>query len=337
MTIVLAVIAGGALGFVLERGDMCFHSTWRGLLLLPRRTDLFGAYILLLLISIPAVQALRQFGWIDPVIPSFAWKANIVGGAIFGVGMVVAASCITGLFYKLGHGMLGTAVGVAAWAAGDVVVWRGPLSGLQESLRSSVVTVDGGPATVQAQFGSIGVVALVTLGVGAAIYVRRTPCGSRGGLWNWLRLGTLAAAVLTAAWLLADLHGANYTYGTSGVPTFFWDHLRGNGSGSWWIPVALISIVPGAFAAAHLGRTMWVRGENAKRYVQLGVGGAIMGVGAAIAGGCNLGHSMVGVPLLSLGSIVTTLALIAGIGLGHYLLPLTRISLFSTAEVTDRR
>ena len=38
-----------------------------------------------------------------------------------------------------------------------------------------------------------------------------------------------------------------------------------------------------------------------------------MGVGAAIAGGCNLGHSMVGVPLLSVGSIVTTVAIIAGV------------------------
>ena len=34
-----------------------------------------------------------------------------------------------------------------------------------------------------------------------------------------------------------------------------------------------------------------------------------MGIGAALAGGCNLGHSMVGVPLLSMGSIVTTLAM----------------------------
>ena len=38
-----------------------------------------------------------------------------------------------------------------------------------------------------------------------------------------------------------------------------------------------------------------------------------MGVGAGIAGGCNLGHSMVGVPLLSMGSILTTIAIAAGV------------------------
>jgi uncharacterized membrane protein YedE/YeeE len=47
-----------------------------------------------------------------------------------------------------------------------------------------------------------------------------------------------------------------------------------------------------------------------------------MGVGAAIAGGCNLGHSMVGVPLLSVASIVTTVAIAAGI--------------FMAAQVADR-
>ena len=59
--------------------------------------------------------------------------------------------------------------------------------------------------------------------------------------------------------------------------------------------------------------TFWARGESLPRYAQLGAGGLLMGVGAGIAGGCNLGHSMVGVPLLSMGSIVTTLAMGTGV------------------------
>ncbi len=70
---------------------------------------------------------------------------------------------------------------------------------------------------------------------------------------------------------------------------------------------------PGALAAAVVGNTLWVRGEEPKRYVELVVGALVMGVGAGIAGGCNLGHSMVGVPLLSMGSILTTVAIAAGV------------------------
>ena len=40
-----------------------------------------------------------------------------------------------------------------------------------------------------------------------------------------------------------------------------------------------------------------------RRYVGLAIGGFMMGVGTAIAGGCNLGHSLIGVLLLSMGSV----------------------------------
>ncbi len=111
MALLFAVLAGTSLGYAFERGDMCFHSTLRGLFRTPKQLDLFRAYIVILLVATPLVSGMKALGWITPWIPPFAWKANIVGGVIFGVGMVVASSCITGLFYKLGHGMLGTLVG----------------------------------------------------------------------------------------------------------------------------------------------------------------------------------------------------------------------------------
>ncbi len=56
-----------------------------------------------------------------------------------------------------------------------------------------------------------------------------------------------------------------------------------------------------------------LRGESLPRYLGLAAGGFLMGIGAAIAGGCNLGHSLVGVPLLSLGSITTTVSMLVGV------------------------
>ena len=122
MLIILAALSGSSLGYAFERGDMCFHSTLRGLFRTPKQLDLFRAYILTLLIATPLVSLMQVFGWITPWIPPFAWQANIVGGLIFGVGMVVASSCITGFFYKLGHGMLGIIIGLITWALGDIVV-----------------------------------------------------------------------------------------------------------------------------------------------------------------------------------------------------------------------
>ena len=106
----------------------------------------------------------------------------------------------------------------------------------------------------------------------------------------------------------------DFHYGTSSVLTKIYLALtRGGEGGSLWIPLTLVALVPGAFIAARRSGTWWLRGESTRRYLELGSGGFMMGVGAAIAGGCNLGHSLVGVPLLSLGSISTTLAMLLGV------------------------
>lgn len=336
MGILLAIFAGLGMGYIFERGDFCFHSTWRGVFSRPRRLDLVRAYLLSLLIGIPLVQGMTALGWIDPWIPPFAWQANLVGGFIFGVGMVVGATCITGLFYKLGHGMLGVLAGLAAWAVGDVITYLGPLRPLRDWLNAAPVAVNGESATVTNLSGIIGWVLLIGVGVGTAVYLYRSPRQDRGKLWNWLILGTITGLFTSAAWLLARSGGADYTFGTSGVPSGVVTALAGNSSGdNIWIPLALVSLVPGAFVAARRADTLWIRGETARRYGELAVGGFLMGVGAGIAGGCNLGHSLVGVPLLSLGSITSTLAMGAGVFLADRALKIWRGQRQQTAHATS--
>jgi uncharacterized membrane protein YedE/YeeE len=314
MTLVLAIIAGLGIGAIFERGDFCFHSTWRGFVRRPRQLDLFRAYLLALLIGIPLVQGMIFLGWIEPWIPPFAWQANVFGGLIFGVGMVVASSCVTGLFYKSGHGMLGALIGLAAWALGDVITYLGPLAPLRELLNASPITVGGESPTALNVLGPAGVALLLGLGLLTAVYLIRSPRNDRGKLWNWLVLGVVTGLFMSLAWILARAGGSNYTYGTSGVPSGLIQAITGQrNGGSIWIPVTLLFLIPGAFIASRYAGTFWLRGETRRRYAELAGGGLIMGIGAGIAGGCNLGHSMVGVPLLSLGSITTTLAMIAGV------------------------
>ncbi|MEM8858964.1 MAG: YeeE/YedE family protein [Chloroflexota bacterium] len=314
MNIFLAIITGMGLGFIIERGDMCFHSTWRNLLRKPSNPDLFRAYLLLLLISIPLVQLFIFMGWIQPWIAPLAWRANLVGGLIFGVGMVVAKSCITGIFYKLGHGMLGVLVAMGTWFLGDILTYLGPLAGWRNSLNSNPIQVEGVSATVSNTLGVFAPILLILLAAGAIYYLYQSPQDDRGKLWGWLPLGIGMGLMLSIAWLVAGFAGADYSYGTSRVPTGIFEVITGRGGTVFsWIPLTLFAIVPGALIAAYTSGTLWVRGEDMRRYTELAAGGLLMGVGAGIAGGCNLGHSMVGVSLLSWGSIVTTVAIVAGV------------------------
>ncbi len=314
MTIILAILSGTGLGYIFERGDFCFHSTWRGLVQKPRQLDLFRAYLLTMLIAIPLVQGMRALGWIDPWIPPFAWQANLFGGLLFGVGMVVAASCITGLFYKLGHGMAGVLVGLAFWILGDVLTYLGPLQPLQLALQTNIIDVNGQSATITNLFGLFGWIILAVLAVAAIVYLMRSPVNGRNPLWNWVTLGITTSLFMSFTWLLVRVGGSNYIFGTSGIPSGIVQTLLGKASGgSLWIPITLIMLIPGALIAAKRSGTYWLRGETTTRYIELAIGGFLMGIGAAIAGGCNLGHSLVGVPLLSLGSITSTIAMATGV------------------------
>lgn len=310
MTILLAILIGMSLGYFLERGDFCFHSTWRTLFASPPKTTLFKAYLLFLLISVPLVQGMIALGWIKPWIAPLAWRANLFGGLLFGIGMTIAATCITGVFYKFGHGMLGMVVAFIAWSIGDMLTYAGPLAPLRERLNANPVQFNGETATLLNWNVWGGLVVLLVLAVGTAVYLKYAPVSDREKLMDWQRLGLTLALLMSAAWLVARFVNVDYTFGTSGVPTAL---FLGSGSSNSWIIVTLLSIVPGAFIAARQHGTLWVRGETPQRYAQLGIGGFIMGIGAAIAGGCNLGHGMVGVSLLSMGSIVSTVAIVAGI------------------------
>lgn len=315
MTILLALAAGLVLGYLIERGDFCFHSTLRGLVRRPPQLNLLRAYLLTLLIAIPLVQGMIALGWITPWIAPWAWQANLVGGLIFGAGMVIAATCVTGIFYKLGHGMLGTLVGLVTWSIGDLLAWRGPLSPLRTALNENPVVTNEMSTTLLNLLGApLGIGLLVLLLAAVALFLWRSPRPTQGDYWSWLPLGISVGLFTSLAWLLARAGGANYTFGTSRVPTALYESLLGGAeTGNLWIPVALIALLPGSFIAARRAGTFWARGETPTRYTQLAAGGLLMGVGAGISGGCNLGHSLVGVPLLSLGSVTTTLAMLLGV------------------------
>ncbi|WP_411969469.1 YeeE/YedE thiosulfate transporter family protein [Geodermatophilus sp. YIM 151500] len=77
---------------------------------------------------------------------------------------------------------------------------------------------------------------------------------------------------------------------------------------------ALGAVTVGGWAAARTAGGWWLRGETRVRYGQLALGGALLGAGGRIAGGCNLGHGLSGVAQLNVSSWVVVAAIAVGIG-----------------------
>jgi hypothetical protein len=68
----------------------------------------------------------------------------------------------------------------------------------------------------------------------------------------------------------------------------------------------------GAVVAAWIAGEFAIRAPEAKVMLQIFLGGLMMGSGAVMSSGCNVGHILSGVPQLSLGSIVGGISIILG-------------------------
>jgi uncharacterized membrane protein YedE/YeeE len=103
----LFLFFGGALGFTLQRARFCFAAAFRDVILVGITAASRGVLIFILMTVVGV--ALIQYSYdltsdsilsnVDPV----GWH-TVVGGILFGIGMVIAGGCVSGTFMRMGEG-----------------------------------------------------------------------------------------------------------------------------------------------------------------------------------------------------------------------------------------
>lgn len=312
---------GGLFGFVLQRGRFCMYTAFRDILLIKDLT-LFKAYLLALAIQALLIHLFRGLGLLSFSAPPFFWLAAIVGGFIFGVGMSFAGGCSSSSYYRIGEGMVGSFVAVLLFVIAAAATTRGALRPLADLLRSLRADLGGGSATIPSLLGLSPWLLMLFLFLPLAVwlYLSKPNPPQRG--WGWRKTGVLLGLVASVAWLgsawSGDFHYGLRMTGPSASLLFY----LANGDPAYlgWGVFEIIGIPLGAFfAAARHGEFQW-RAPRPLRLMQQAWGGVMMGVGAVIAGGCNVGNSLTGLGAFSLTSLVATIFIILGTWSGTYLL-----------------
>ncbi len=313
--VLTGALAGLAIGYVLQRGQLCFHSGIRGALdgrLLLARGWALGVAIasvgLAVLYLLPGTDGLNRGLAFRPV-------GNMAGGVLIGFGMVVARSCASGLFYKLGAGMLGAFAGLAGWAGGELAARRITVPG-------PTVLPGGTEATVPGVLGAPRLAVALAVLLLVLAWLRRYPgreSPSRAWGWGWRRLGPALGAATIVAWGLAAAGGASFGPSTVGAVASI-----AAGSPRWWLIAFLAGIVGGGALAAGTSGGLRVRGESPLRYAGLVAGGFLLGAGGWIAGGCNLGHGLSGMAQLNVSSLVAVASMVLGVAVASRLGPAAR-------------
>ena len=115
----LLILSGFGIGFILHRSRFCFSRVFRE----PFMTgegEMTKAMILAVALGAPVGAALIAKGTIDPylAIPSRFWMGSVLGGLVFGIGMVFAGGCASGSLWRVGEGHLKLVVAVLFFAWG---------------------------------------------------------------------------------------------------------------------------------------------------------------------------------------------------------------------------
>jgi uncharacterized membrane protein YedE/YeeE len=328
MTILLftGLIVGFAFGFVLQRGRFCMNSAFRDIITLQDFTLLksVGAALLVALIGFTSLSAA---GVITLNPKTFFWGAHIIGGFFFGVGMVLAGGCASGITYRIGEGMVAAFSAVLGLSIGGFITSASFLAPVKNWLQTSTkITLGDGVNLTLANVLGLDhtvlafVIALIAILVWA-YFMRKSGSDDTTRDWSWMSTGVAIGLISTISFPLSAAAGRNYPLGiTAGWVANLKTLLPGVEGSPGWLGWMVIGMILGALVAAFSANELKFRMPSWKTLGQTFLGGFLMGFGAVTSGGCNIGHILSGVPQLALSSILGgTFIVLGGWAAAYYI------------------
>jgi hypothetical protein len=319
-----AMLAGLLFGYAAQRGGFCLVRALSNLALMGE-TSIARAYALALVVAVVGYYLLTAIGAHLPLfefaeeipVRPFRWVANLLGGFLFGMGMVLSGGCAGSTWYRVGEGALGAVVVLFGFALGATTTNVGVLAPVRQSLQQYEVLLGGQPPTlynlVTSLFGGgawLVVVAVVGL---ASLWLLRGEAEPEHGKWRWPVTGGVMGAIIVLGWYLSSFGGApvgiTFAENTGHLLTYplVWFPNR-----ITWGMLLMVGVPLGAAVAA------WRHGQFAWKVppgftsLQLFAGGLVMGIGALIAQGCNITQGLTYSATLAVGSLTAFAAMLVG-------------------------
>ena len=276
---------------------------------------------------------------------NFAWLRNLLGGAMFGIGMTLASGCGNKTLVRIGGGNLKSLVVLAiASAMAYLMLWTDFYGTMFDSWMSPFAiglakygiksqTLDailgglagmGSTATLHLALGGLLVVALLLFIFKAADF--------RANRDNILG-GTVVGLAVVAGWAItgssigrawkewaemADtvpsrVEVQSYTFiSPMGDTVRYLMHPSDFSLINFGI-CALTGVMAGSFLYALVKRSFRVEWfASVGDFVNHALGGVLMGVGGVLGMGCTIGQGVTGVSTLAIGSMLTLVAIVTG-------------------------
>ena len=312
-SVLLGLALGGAYGALAQRSALCLRRSMVG----PWRECLpaFGAWAMALALAIAGTRMAVAAGlvsfeahrFLSPEVPIVS---VLLGGALFGAGMVLTGGCVSRLTVLAGTGNLRALLVLVVFAVTALAAMRGVLAPARELLGEVSVQVGAAAALTSLPGGEVWPLGLA---LAAALFAFRS-----GATLPYLAMAGAIGLLVPLGWvgtgfLLLDdfdpipLQSLGFT-GPS-ADTLFWTVAAtaipaGFGTG------LVAGVLAGSLVAAlSAGDFRWESLEGPRQTGRYLAGAVMMGTGGVLAGGCTVGAGLSGVSTASLAALLALAAM----------------------------
>ena len=293
--------------------------------------------------------AMVYLGWVEAGKSIYAgnrliWLSNLLGGALFGVGMVLASGCGSKTLVRIGGGSLKAVVVFAVLAIAAYATMRGIVGVARvatvDTVSATLTTGQDLPSLLAGVLGMerrlLALALGVLLGGGLVIWSVSRPEGRSAdvllaglgigfvvvGVW-WVsgRLGHLPEHPQTLEETFLATNSQRMESLTFVAPiayTVDWLILFSDKSKVLTIAVvSTLGVIVGSMISALATRSFrWEGFAGTQDTAHHLVGAVLMGIGGVTAMGCTVGQGLSGVSTLALGSFIAFAGIVGGAVLG---------------------
>lgn len=347
-------VIGAALGATLYHGSFGFTGGWRRMVV-EKRGRAMRAQMLTIGVAALAMLPLTAAGSIGgmPMVGALApvGVSVLFGALLFGFGMQLGGGCGSGTLFTVGGGSARMLVTLAFFIIGALIgTAHLPFWLEQPSLPAISIAAELGlAAAIAATLTGLGLVALVSALIERRVHgnIEREPAPARPG-WTWIWRGPwplvgagLMLALLNIATLLTAGHPWSITYGFGlwgakiaqnlGVDVASWEfwtwpaQAQALNSSVLADSVSVMDfglILGAALAASIAGKFAPKAALPLGSLVAAILGGLLMGYGARLSFGCNIGALFSGIATGSLHGWLWFAAAFAGSFIGVWARPI---------------
>lgn len=280
-------------------------------------------------VAILAVQTIVLVGFLKPESSRHLGSPGsisgaVVGGLMFGMGMIMTRGCASRLLILSANGNLRALLSGLVFA----VTVQASISGLLAPARqwvTSVWMVEGGPDRNLLNFTTSWMGLVVGAVIGALALWRLRRSQEHSSTWNWA--GAFVGLAIALGWGMTQLV-ASVSFEPIAVQS-----LSFSSPSAEWLMRTLSTatapsfgfdagLLPGVFVGSLLASVMFgeFKFEGFQTENKLGhylTGAVLMGFGAVMAGGCTVGSGMSGGAIFSNTAWLTLVSIILGAGLTY--------------------